>query len=596
MYTLIFPYLLCTLPAHSVFAQNSTEISLQDYICSLIILCIIITGGILGLDLFLHNLYLSELIFSANFFLLLYANIFFNILLSPYKATLPRYKILFVLSYLFICAAISSGIIIFTKLISPEYCAKILFLISAFISFFVYIDCIKRIFEYNNHPPDTGKTDFPHNHIKSVSAFPDIYHIIADSHTGFDREWYCDDTFKDELIKRGFHIYQKATSNYNMTHHSVPSLLNMDYIENITQNSNALKYYGNNRVFSFLKNTGYNIHASTFNLYQHLLNNNKIKFRLNLLKVLLFSSVIHIIKTAKHKSNLKEIKKQIIETAQIKNNKPKYFFGHLLAPHCPYLYNENGIKLPQYEIWNLKNYFTYQKYINKELIKIIDELKGNMNPNSIIILHGDHSITGDVENKFKILLSIYFPPGYNPRCIADNCTLVNLFRSLFNEVFKTKYPLLENKHLSVSRKNTIISGEKNFKEIMVKNNFEKRFNKLKKKYASKRILLYGTGDFFKAIQQEYDLSEFNIAGISDLKYRDYTEPQKDINTGYTIISPEYIYKLKPDIVIITALESIYIEQYFNTELFKNKKNRFKYDILFKPNSKFQIEQLFSRIL
>ena len=40
---LLFPYLLCTLPIHTLFAQNSGEISVQDYIMSLFITILVIS-------------------------------------------------------------------------------------------------------------------------------------------------------------------------------------------------------------------------------------------------------------------------------------------------------------------------------------------------------------------------------------------------------------------------------------------------------------------------------------------------------------------------------------------------------------------------
>ena len=602
---LLFPYLLCTLPIHTLFAQNSGEISVQDYIMSLFITILVIAGGILGFNFFVHNVYLAELIFCMNFFLLLYANLIFISLFTPYKRSLIKISVTFGLIYILCCLALSKFLVFVSNWVSAAVCAKILFGILVFISFFVYLDIIKKIVSFYRMPQKETEANIKFE--KLPSNLPDIYHIISDAHTGFDREEYCDSNFREELIKRGFHIYQKAKSNYNYTYCSLPSLLNMDYIENIAGSispASTLKYYGNNKVIKVLKSAGYQTYQSTFRLYRHLLNNKKICFELNIIKALLTTSLYFIVKQIRHAvllyTNLKSIEADLTKILNTKTNAPKYFMGHLLAPHYPYSNKEDGTPISYSNSQNMNYYFTYQKYINKKLLRIIDTIKENMKPNTIILLHGDHSVSGFGDNKFKTLLAVYFPAGYDTHCIDDNCTLVNLFRSLFNEVLKTNYSMLQNRFEALNVQHGIAvfadNDEKSFKEIADINNFDKRLKKLVKKYANKRVLLYGTGDFFKFVNQNYDISGFNIIGFSDIRYDKFKTPYFDEASGYTIISPDSIYKLKPDIVIITTLTDIYVEKYFNEVLFKDKQNRFKYDTLLKQTLKSEIEGLYSKVL
>ena len=553
-------------------------------------MALIITGGIFGLNTFIHNIYISELVFCINFFLLLYSNIFFIQLFSTYKRSLLQYQLLYTGLLMSACIIISGLSVLIFKLLSPSAVTKIIFCISAFISFFVLLDIIKKLTDFYGNKNIINKTNCSFTNIPE--DLPDIYHIITDANTGFDRVEYCDNYFKDELLKRGFHICTKAKSNYNYTFCSVPSVLNMDYIENITGSalpSEALKYYGENKVFNYLKNAGYKINTVTFNLYKHLLNN-KHKFKPVLLKALSFNSIVYILQCflgcTYVSNNFKELSGTLSKFVNDKSPQPKYFFGHLMAPHYPYLYNEDGSKIPPQHSRNLQYYFTYLKYTNKKLLNTIDELKKNMRPNSIILIHGDHSVSAEKEeDKFKILLAIYGNNKYT-KSLPDNCSLVNLFRILFNNILNTNFPLLENKHIIVD----------NYGQIWNKNHFSKKYAKLKQKYKNKRIIFYGTGIFFKELKNNYNLSDFNIVGFSDIKYNNFKEPVYNKELGGNVIAPDCIYKLQPDAVFISLLEAHYAEKYFNEVLFKNKRNCFQYEILINPSPQIIIERLLAQIL
>ncbi len=587
MYILLFPLILCTLPIHSIFAQNSTEISLKDYILTLLLFCLFIIGGTAILNYFIGDIFISELIFCLNFFPFIYAKLLFSAIFSEYKRRKIRTKVIFFILYITGSLLLSMAVICLFHHISPYPAAKFLFFLSAFISFFVYIDIIKKITCKKNQITTKNTLN---KLFGTPLKLPDIYHIITDSHTGFDKKNYCDDYFKTELLKRGFTIYEKATSNYNYTFCSVPSILNMDYIENLSGSllpEKTLQYYGKNMVFSILQDAGYNITATTFNLYKHLLNANKIT--LTLLRTILCTSLPYIFHYSIG-SNLMQIRHELSNTLKKRNNKPTYFFGHLLAPHYPYLNKEDGSKIPVSEQQNIDYYFSYLKYIDRELLKMIDELKVNMAPDSIIIIHGDHSISLPEQNdKFKTLLTIFYPEKYSSACIPHDCTLVNLFRGLFNEILGTDYQLLPNKHISVDRYGNP-AGNETLENISVQ-----RLNTLVKKYHNKRVIIYGAGKLFEQINKNFDLSGFNIIALSDIRFKN-DKLIRDNQLGYNIISPELIHTLKPDIVLICVLEPFYVEKYFNEQLFKNKQNRFRFEPIIQENSKMAIEKLFRDIV
>lgn len=102
-----------------------------------------------------------------------------------------------------------------------------------------------------------------------------------------------------------------------------------------------------------------------------------------------------------------------------------------------------------------------------------------------------------------------------------------------------------------------------FKKYLKDIKFEKYLNSLKKNLKGKTIVIYGTGLLFQYINENYDLSELNIIGVSDMKYAEEMEGQMDL--GYKVIPKSSITKYNPDYIIIASenymnlLESMTLE-------------------------------------
>ena len=101
-------------------------------------------------------------------------------------------------------------------------------------------------------------------------------------------------------------------------------------------------------------------------------------------------------------------------------------------------------------------------------------------------------------------------------------------------------------------------------------------DKLSQKYKNKKVVLYGAGQYFKFIKQNYDLSRLNIIAVSDKKFENIKTPVFDEDAGYNTIAPQKIHTLSPDVVIIAVQETAEIKKYFRDELFKTTRKRFKY--------------------
>ncbi len=105
-----------------------------------------------------------------------------------------------------------------------------------------------------------------------------------------------------------------------------------------------------------------------------------------------------------------------------------------------------------------------------------------------------------------------------------------------------------------------------FDEYLKKVKFKNSLNKLKKKIKNKSCIIYGSGTFFQYINEHYNLDEFNIIGISDMKYSIEQEGDKDF--GYNIVPRGCITKSKPDYVLVATENYIKIIEDLELRYFK----------------------------
>lgn len=89
-----------------------------------------------------------------------------------------------------------------------------------------------------------------------------------------------------------------------------------------------------------------------------------------------------------------------------------------------------------------------------------------------------------------------------------------------------------------------------FETYLKKIKFSKHFKKLNSKLKNKTIIVYGSGSLFIYIKENFDLSNLNIIGISDMKFT--PEQEGDDYLGYKIIPKNKIVDYKPDYVLIAT--------------------------------------------
>ena len=104
--------------------------------------------------------------------------------------------------------------------------------------------------------------------------------------------------------------------------------------------------------------------------------------------------------------------------------------------------------------------------------------------------------------------------------------------------------------------------------------FAKHLKRLEKKLKNKKVLIYGTGNFFQYIYENYDLSNINIIGVSDKKYETVPE-DKFFGNRFTICTPDKINELNPDFILVGTLYFVKIIDVLERDVVKNKKIKIK---------------------
>lgn len=326
---------------------------------------------------------------------------------------------------------------------------------------------------------------------------PDIYFIVLDGYGRLDilNEYYGYDNseFLGYLSSKGFIIPPQARSNYSRTVLSVSSTLNMDFVSNLTPGliDKGVHYWWllhplivDNQAGRILKDIGYRTYSATTGWGPTDNPTTDVYYQpdpivlSDLESVALFTTPLRVFQPILKKYAYipshdahRGLILQNLDFLSAASQEPghKFFFAHVIAPHPPFVFGENGEPLtPDYSYsFNDANdigltdeeyragYISQLKFLNMKLEEVIDGIIENSERPPIIILQADHgpgmftdftSVEGTCLKERYSAFAAYYLPGIKEGAIPDNITPVNLFRVIFNEYFGADYPLLPNLH------------------------------------------------------------------------------------------------------------------------------------------------------
>jgi hypothetical protein len=318
---------------------------------------------------------------------------------------------------------------------------------------------------------------------KVQGTCPNIYYIILDAYAGNDilKESfdYDNSTFLEQLSHRGFFVANKSRANYVKTVLSLPSSLNFTHLDDLAKRVGTTsgdrkplrELIVNNRVFSFLKRYGYSTVAfpAGFHLTElrgadvymskgwslddfsgELIYNTPVSA---LVEIFMNQPFKHIL----HRQRVLYSFDHLIDTTKIKP--PIFVFAHIVCPHKPFVFDEDGgpvglVKSPA--DFSEKMYVEQLKYVNKRVIRLVDELLANSVQPPIIILQADHGVRWNVQEqeperntpqiykKAFSILNAYYLPGCDYSQLYDSISPVNTFRVVLNWYFGAEFELLKD--------------------------------------------------------------------------------------------------------------------------------------------------------
>jgi hypothetical protein len=304
---------------------------------------------------------------------------------------------------------------------------------------------------------------------------PDIYYIILDSYMnqdvlkselGFDNSEFC-----DWLRDKGFFVSSSSISNYVWTGLSLPSSLNFRYFTIKDKNKESDLLYNNEvvkilseRGYSIISVGGFKIKADARYQYGEVRDFLPSLLSSTWIYPLTFFGFLNSSIYGYQRENILydfEILKRIPEIKE-----PTFTFAHIICPHPPYIFNEDGgspIFKPLELFYLLKNkengelwhsqecrIYTKQALFVAKQIKIAIEHILSLSPESIIIIQGDHGqFLGLADRPSKKLfrlrtsiLNAYYFPGGKGKLLYNGISPVNSFRVIFDEYFNENYKLL----------------------------------------------------------------------------------------------------------------------------------------------------------
>jgi len=318
---------------------------------------------------------------------------------------------------------------------------------------------------------------------KVTEQLPDIYYIIVDSYARGDviKDVYGYDNseFLNYLRKKGFFVADKSSSNYCQTCLSVPSSLNMNYLQclgvqstNSADHRKSIELILNNEVTSFLKKQGY-LFASFSSGYNDTeiwnadlyINTGQVsEFEMSLIMTtplpVILTSILPPEEFFRYRilTSLEKLPRMTQLTS------PFFVFAHIQGPHHPFIFGENGESRSMSESKNYKSRYDYYKdgyrrqliFLNKKVMNMINELLSTTDSRPvIIILQADHGPClianrikvedNNLKELFCILNACYVPDELRKK-LYNTITPVNTFRVIFNHYFHTDLPVIEDRN------------------------------------------------------------------------------------------------------------------------------------------------------
>ena len=348
--------------------------------------------------------------------------------------------------------------------------------------------------------------------LAETTEMPDIYYIILDMYTRQDvlksNLEFDNSEFLEYLEGLGFYIASCGNSNYTSTVLSLGATLNLDYMQNLLGEIEDLgtspyefgKLVEDNRVVRIFKQLGYSIVSfeSGFSptewqdaAFYEKLGEHRVLGGMNAFEAIFLKTTIGLflfelddkLPDAFHAyfdaAYIQHRDRILLELDGIEDAPripgPKFVFGHILAPHNPFVFGPNGEFIRRHTPFTLNldkesdnweefvpGYIGQIQYLNTRLESIVSHILNESDVPPIIIIQGDHGIPTihPVDFQTAILNAVYLPTAGRGK-LYPKISSVNTFRLILDSYFGTNFGLLND----VSYYSTIVDRPLDFEVI-----------------------------------------------------------------------------------------------------------------------------------
>lgn len=501
------PILVALFPILIVYSQNVGRVDVEELILPVILLVIFAISFYYGLKFVLKNPFKASIIVTlVLIFLFSYGHVYYllnDVSIDGFdigrnRYLIPAFTIILGVSLFFIIKSNR----IFDNATSIMNVISIVFLMVAISNIgFVAAEnancenCENQEIFYEGK--DFTKFFEPHKFfIADNQELPDVYYLILDEYARNDAllEYHDFDNseFKIFLEGKGFHVADDSFTNYPMSIQAIPTVMNMNYINFLADEIGSdvrnfepligkdFGLYSNNMVIKNFKDMNYKI--ITFNTFSLTHYENKLSDKIfcdrhislldnKMIDVLARTSIFGYYVERWAEAELRQVTLCAFDefgNAGKVFDEPVFVWAHVMLPHPPWIFGPNGEEItpgkpllitdnPEFRDagWEPKLQYTQQvEFANKKTTEVIEKILEN-NQNSIIIVQGDHGTAWDLNwkeptrddawQRLRNFDAIYFPDEVKRDILSDDRTLVNTFRTVFNEYYGSEYEILENK-------------------------------------------------------------------------------------------------------------------------------------------------------
>ena len=334
---------------------------------------------------------------------------------------------------------------------------------------------------------------------------PDIYYIVFDEYARNDElaqfAQFDNTDFLRELQRRGFYVATEGTSNYRTTRQSIPSLLNMSYLDDLGPRTRSgspdlFSMARHHRVGMILKKLGYTyVHLASgyeytnkspladvivhftpsgilfddvYGGYRSELSPESLlvgRFLRELIQTTLLRPILgHLLAPGGsfvypwwHPARVLQMFDFL--TNPIDVDGPKFVFAHIGKPHLPATFDRHGNAVPGINVHDAfrddhdrsvpSPYIGQLIYLNSRILEMVDGISQHGENDTIIIISGDHGLKVIGRGASHDILAAFRLPDGGDRRLYPSISSVNHFRVILDFYFGLGIGLLEDRHFVI---------------------------------------------------------------------------------------------------------------------------------------------------